>query len=232
MASDTGYVAPPDLGSAERRGQSLLLGGHAVPGAMVQFASPDGFHAEAAADAQGRWSVAVPAPSAAPAMYALSARIGERVVRGEGALLALPAPGPPAMLARAGFAALPLGGPSPGLRIMALDYDAGGGAAVAGIGPARARVRLSIDGMQAGLDQADAQGRFAVLGANAPLENGNRRLKVEIEGGQTEVDAAVTHPAPLGGKAFRAVRQAGGWRVDWARSGGGVQTTLVFDTAP
>lgn len=233
---DTGYMAPPELVGAARLNQRLVLSGAAAPGAEVRLDAPDGSGAAAVADAKGGWSLTVPAPGAQPSMYALSARIGERVIRAEGAVLALPQPGPPAVLARAGVAALPLEGPSPRLHITTLDYDAGGGAAVGGVGPARARVRLSIDGMEAGLDQADARGRFAVLGANRPLEEGARRLVVEVTGGRAEALAQVSPAAPLGQAAFRAVRQDGGWRVDWARSGGGVQTTLVFDlpagTAP
>jgi hypothetical protein len=155
------------------------------------------------------------------------------VVRAEGAVLALPPPGPPVVLARAGFAALPLEGPSQRLQVTALDYDAGGGAAVAGVGPARARVRLTIDGAEAGLDQADARGRFAVIGASRPLLPGARRLRVEADGGgRAEALAQVASVEPLGAAAYRAVRQDGGWRVDWARAGGGVQSTFVFDLPP
>jgi hypothetical protein len=163
-------------------------------------------------------------------MYALSARIGERVVRAEGAVMALPPPGPPVLVGRSGFAALPLQGPAPRLQITALDYDSGGGAAVAGVGPARARVRLTIDGVEAGLDQADAKGRFAVIGANRPLEPGARVLRVEAGGGgSAEARVQVRPVQPLGGVPFRTERQEGGWRLDWARAGGGVQSTFVFD---
>ncbi|OYX32497.1 MAG: hypothetical protein B7Y99_08445 [Caulobacterales bacterium 32-69-10] len=235
-APDAGYVAPPEIVSGVRRPQGLALSGTAPAGAEVQLVAPDGKGGMATADDKGAWSLIVPAPMAAPAMYALSARIGERVVRAEGAVLAVPAPGPPVVLARAGFAALPLEGPLPRLQVTALDYDAGGGAAVAGVGPARARVRLSIDGVEAGLDQSDARGRFAVIGANRPLEPGARRLRVEADGGAqaltADVLAQVSPVAPLNGSAFRAVRQDGGWRVDWARAGGGVQSTFVFDVPP
>ncbi|HTI68239.1 MAG TPA: hypothetical protein VL460_11900 [Caulobacteraceae bacterium] len=232
VQADTGYVAPPELVGAARQAGRLVLSGRAPAGAEVLLASPDGSSAGAKADGRGMWSLSVPAPAAAPAMYALSARIGERVVRAEGAVLALPLPGPPALLARAGVAALPLEGPSRGLSLTALDYDEGGGAAVAGVSPAGARVRLSIDGIQAGLDQADARGRFAVLGASRPLEPGQRRLRVEMDGAApAQAAVMVSRAAPLGRAAFRAERQAGGWRVDWARAGGGVQTTLVFDVA-
>ncbi len=109
---------------------------------------------------------------------------------------------------------------------------------MAGVGPARARVRLTIDGAEAGLDQSDARGRFAVIGANRPLEPGPRRLHVEADGGgragvlAADALAQISPVAPLAGSAFRAVRQDGGWRVDWARAGGGVQSTFVFDVQP
>ena len=79
---------------------------------------------------------------------------------------------------------------------------------------------MTIDGAPAGLDQADARGRFAGIGANQPLRNGGRRLRVETQGDAAAVAVAVTPAPPLGRSAFRAVREPGGWRVDWARAGG------------
>jgi hypothetical protein len=229
--ADTGYLAPPELATAVRQGGRLTLSGRAPGSSQVRLVSPDGTMATAAADDQGRWSLSVPAPRAAPAMFALSAAVGDRVVRAEGAVLALPPSGPAAVLARAGTGVVPLDGPSRQLRVTALDYDEGGGAAVAGTSPPGARVRLSIDGAQDGFDQADAQGRFAVVGAARPLTPGSRRLLVEMDGAApAALVASVSPAAPLGKTAFRAVRQEGAWRIDWARAGGGVQTTVVFDT--
>jgi hypothetical protein len=229
--ADTGYLFPPELAAAVRLGGRLTFSGSAPANAQVRLVSPDGSMASAMADGQGRWSLAVPAPAETPAMYALSAMVGDRVVRAEGAVLALPPSGPPAVLARAGTGVAPLDGPSKRLRVTALDYDEGGGAAVAGTSPPGARVRLSIDGAPDGFDQADTAGRFAVVGANRPLTPGSRRLLVEMDGAPpAERVVAVSPAAPLGRAAFRAVRQDGAWRVDWARPGGGVQTTVVFDT--
>lgn len=162
-------------------------------------------------------------------MYAFSAAIGTRVLRAEGAVLLAPPPGPAALLVRAGYAALTVGGPERIPRVVTLDYDVGGAAAVAGFASPRAEVRLSLDGRPAGLDQADVSGRFGVLASNAPLAPGSRRLQVEANGVRAELTAQVSPAAPLAGAPFRAIREAGAWRVDWAPSGGGVQTTLVFD---
>ena len=223
-----GYMAPPELIGADRRGGATTLRGRATPGAKISLVSPDGSAAAAIADASGAWSVRLPSPQASPAMYALAAQVGARVLRAEGAVLLAPSPGPPVLVVRAGYAALALGPSEPSPRVVALDYDAGGAAAVAGFTAPRAEVRLSLDGRPAGIDQADANGRFAVLAASAPLNPGPRCLQVEANGSRAEVVAVVSPPGPLQGP-FRAVREAGAWRVDWAPAGGGVQTTLVFD---
>jgi hypothetical protein len=230
VAAAAGYLAPPDLGAARRTSAGLVLQGQAPPGATVNLASPEGIRLSTTAAADGRWSLTLPAP-AAPAMFALSAVLGQRTLRAEGAVLVLPEPGPPGLLLRAGFAAVPLGAPASPPVVAALDYDRGGGAAVAGLTRPMTRVRLSVDGAAAGLSQADELGRFAVLAANRPLAPGRRRLQIDADPGQTEVEVTVSRPETLGRAVYRAVRQDGAWRIDWSPSGGGVQTTVVFDRA-
>ena len=226
----TGYLAPPDLAGAQRTATGLALQGHAPAGVTVNLASPEGARLSVAAGADGRWSLTVPSP-ARPGMFALSANLDGRTIRAEGAVLILPEPGPPALLVRAGFAAAPLGAAARTPSVTALDYDRGGGAAVAGLARPMARVRLSIDGMAAGVAQADEDGRFAVLAANRPLSPGRRRLQIDTDAGQAEVQVEVSQPVPLGEAVYRASRLEGGWRIDWVPAGGGVQTTVVFDQA-
>jgi hypothetical protein len=225
------YLAPPALTAARRGPAGVRLEGTAPAGAEVAFAQPSGPGPVARAGPDGRWSVALPV-SAKPALFALAARLqGGRVVRAEGAVLVLPEPGPAAMLARAGTAALDLRKGAGAPVITSLDYDSGGGAAVGGLAQPMARVRLSIDGMVAGLGRADENGRFDVIAANGQLAPGERRLQVETETGRTSVVAPVSTAAALGTQAYRATREPGAWRVDWAPAGGGVQTTLVLDAA-
>jgi hypothetical protein len=226
-AAAAGYLAPPELAGATRSQGQVTLRGRAAPGAQVTLAAPDGFRSEVRAGSDGAWSVAVPAPEA-PRLFALSARVGERVIPAQGAVVVLPGTGAAALLARAGYAALPLETGAGGLRIVALDYDTGGGAAIAGVAAPKARVSLSIDGEPAGLAQADSDGRFAVMASNQALTPGLRRIEVATDRGRASVRTPVSVPAPLG-SPYRVERQPGGWRVDWAPSGGGVQTTVVFD---
>jgi hypothetical protein len=228
-AGPEGFLAPPSIESARRTGAELVLTGTAPTGAAaVRLTSPEGLSLVAQAGADGRWALSLPTPSE-PLMFAVAADVGGRQVPAQGPLILLPAPGPPAMMARAGFAALPIGAPAGVPAVAALDYDAGGGAAVAGFARPDTRVRLSLDGAAAGISQADEAGRFAVIAANRPLSPGRRRLQVETETGEADVDVDVSRPEPLGSLAYRAERQADGWRIDWAPAGGGVQTTVVFD---
>ena len=232
-ASNAGYLTPPQLSLAVRRPDGAVhLTGAAVAGARVHLASPEGAAFEATAAPDGAWALDLP-PAVTPRMFSVSAEAGDETVRAEGALLVLPLPASPALLVRAGFAALVLG-PTPAPKaagIVALDYDGGGGAAVAGFASPGAQVRVSLDGQPAGLDQANAKGRFAVMAPNRRLAAGRRRIEIEAQGAPPiGVEAEVSPPAPLSAP-YRAVRQAGAWRVDWAPPGGGVQTTLVFDGA-
>lgn len=228
-ASNAGYLTPPQLSLAVRQPDGAVrLTGTAAAGARVRLASPQGASFGATAGPDGAWSLDLPV-AATPSMFAVSAEAGGETVRAEGALLVLPAPGPPGLLTRAGFAALVLGSAPRAAGIVALDYDSAGGAAVAGFAPPGVQVRLSLDGQPAGLDQANSKGRFAVMAPNRRLSNGRRRIEIEAQGAPpASVEAEVSPPAPLT-TPYRAVRQAGAWRVDWTPPGGGVQTTLVFD---
>ena len=229
-ASNGGYLAPPQFNLAERGPDGVVrLTGTAAADAKVSLASPDGTAFTAMAGADGVWSLSLP-PATAPRMFAVSADAGGETVRAEGALLVLPAPGPPGLLARAGSAAQVLGAAPKAARVVALDYDGEGGAAVAGFAPPGGQIRLSLDGQPAGVDQANAKGRFAVMAPNRRLPAGQRRIEIEVQGAPpASVEAEVSPPQPLSAP-YRATRQNGAWRIDWRPPGGGVQTTLVFDS--
>ena len=230
VSSNAGYVAPPSLTSAARLASGVVqLKGTVSPGAQIRLASPDGAAFGATAGEDGAWTLDLPA-SSEPRMFSVAAQAGPATLRGEGALIVLPAPGPPALLARAGFAAVPLSQGSGATEIVALDYDSGGGAAIAGLAAPDAEVRLTMDNEPAGIGQADAAGRFAILAPNRRLSSGTHTLAVEVQSGNASARASVQPPIDLTAP-FRAARQPGAWRMDWALPGGGVQTTLVFDAA-
>ena len=237
-AGDAGFLMPPVVLRAEPRADGgVRLLGRAPPDALVRLVSPDGRALGATADPSGGWGADLPAVDA-PQMFALSADLGGRTLRAEGALaLTPPSARATALLARAGAPAVPLGArgtAAGGPQIAAVDFDRGGGLAVAGRAAAGARLRLQVDGAAMGDGQADGSGRFGLLdvggqatGTGAPARS--RRVRVEAADGAAdalEVDTGV--PAPLAGP-FRAARAAGGWRVDWAPPGGGVQSLFLPD---
>ncbi len=226
------YLPPPTVSGAERTGDGAVrLAGHGPADALVRLRSPDGGGATALAGGDGRWTLTLPA-SDAPRLYALQAELPGRVVRGEGAIAVLPPPAVPALTLRAGFAGAPAGQGQPGrLRLVTFDFD-GGGAAVGGFAPPRARVRLSVDGGTVGVTNADAEGRFAVLAVVRNVAAGPHRIRVDTPQGlsieQTVEVADAVLPAD---QAFAAARAPGGWRISWQLPGGGAQSSLVFEDA-
>lgn len=228
LSEPTGYAAPPELTDAVRGADgAVTLAGKAQPETRVRLNSPEGEAIDVTVARDGTWTATL-APSPSPRMYAFAAEAAGRSIRGEGPVLVLPAPGPPALSPRAGFGAVALGRAGRPV-IVAFDYDSAGGAAVAGLAPPRASVRLLIDGTQAGSDQADDLGRFAIMAPGVTVAPGRRTLQVATAAAADEVQVMVSAPARPGPAAYLARREEGRWRIDWAVPGGGVQTTLVFD---
>lgn len=233
-AVDTaGYLAPPTLVAAVRDANGgVTLSGHAPGDAEVRLREPGGAAFSATATDEGDWSMQLP-PSDTPRMFAFDGEVSGRLLHGEGAILALPAPAPVAVLTRASYGALPIGALPGPLRIAAVDYDGGGGGSISGLAAPRAPVRFVLDGQTVGGGRADDQGRFALLDLNAraPFGPGAHTVRIESPSGSAQVELTVTSAKDLGEQAFRTVREAGVWRTDWRSPGGGVQTTLVFDAA-
>ncbi len=226
-AAEQGYLAPPQVIRADIDPAGVIsLNGGAGPGAKVELQSPEGEGRSTTAQASGAWRLRLPAVSR-PRMFALSEIVDGRVVHAEGALIVLPRPAPAAVLARAGFGSLILehSGPEPSLTT--IDYDPGGFAAFSGTAKPGSTVRLSLDGAPAGLAQADAMGRYAVLAANHRLSFGAHLASLATGSGEIRRSFQLIQPGPLT-SPYQAQGEADGWRVEWAAPGGGVQTTLIL----
>jgi hypothetical protein len=231
----SGYLEPPAIEKATRDSRGVItLVGQAPAGAEVRLQQPDGGAFSATAGDDGTWSIALPA-SAAARMFSLEGEEAGRVIHGEGALVTLPAPGPPAVLARAGYGTLILGQAPGPLRIGAIDYDGAGGGAISGVTERRAPVRFVLDDQPVGAGEADAAGRFTILDVSArkPLTPGVHTFRVETQTqgrtGAVEGRWPVTVAAAPGEAVFDAVRMNGAYRLDWRIPGGGMQTTVIFD---
>jgi len=223
-----GYLAPPRVVQAARRGQGVLLTVATAPGAAVRLASPDGAAITGAADRSGAVSLTAPAgPN--PRLYSLSEMVGGRLARAVGYVAVLPAPGPPAALLRPAAAAVLPGSQAPAQRgVLAVDYDASGAAMASGRASPGETVRLILDGKDAGEDPADAAGVFNAS-LSKSLTPGPHVL--DVVGPRLRAGASFTasRSGGLANTFFDATRMDGVWRIDLLTPGGGVQSTILFD---
>lgn len=229
-APNPGYRAAPQLaGVTLGPDGAVTLAGRAMPSSQVLMVSPAGVSIETTADGSGAWT-ALLGPVSEPALYRLAAESGGRRVEAEGLVAVLP--GVPAVaLLRAGAGA-EVEDPGKGaLKILAVDYDSGGGAVVSGKGRAGAPVRVLVDGQLAIEGAADAGGRFS-LSLPKPLAPGIRRLQVLTPQAMSAADITVAEPVPPKDGPYRAVPDPAGWRINWVTPGGGPQTTLLLGPAP
>ena len=224
-AQDAGYMAAPRVDTVRASpGGGVVLSGAAPAGGKVRLATPAGEAMFAAADRQGRW--AIPLPAAAEArIFGLSVTVGARAAQAEGYVLVTPA-GKAAVL-RAGASARRIDQtPAPGLR--AIDFDRGGGFLVSASVPPGATVILRVDGRQAPLARAGANGRYeASLGSPTPVRPGAHEVQVSGDGFNDQVEVRTTPAAPLAQGPLRSQFTPAGLQVDWMTPGGGVQSTIL-----
>ncbi len=226
IASEASYLAPPrPTAVVIDRGGGLRVSGQAPRRSAVELVSPEGEQAQTIANARGDWTTRLP-PSSAPKLYAISALLGGRTLHAEGALVTTPGAAVPAVVLRAGYAALPLK-PGRATEIATVDYDPSGFIAVAGEAPPHARLALRVDGSPASVGQADETGRYALLAENRRLSLGAHQLQVIGPDRTAERAVTLDPPAPLTAP-YLALPSPSGWRVEWALNGGGVQTTLIL----
>jgi len=224
---EAGYAEPPRVISAERISGEVIIEGKARPDSRVRLVTPEGQAFGGTAGADGAW--AMPTSTAGgPQLYAVGEDLGGRVVRGEGAVLALPA-GRPAALLRAGGGALALGAPSPSVQIGSVDYDASGWAFVSGLAAPGAAVQLQIDSEAPTDGKADSAGRYSFTLKPSDLGAGHHHLTVSSGASSATTDVAVSPAGPISDSPFQATREARDWRINWRTPGGGVQTSLILD---
>lgn len=226
-APHAGYLKPPRLVSAARQGATVVLSGQAEPLASVRLGAPTGEVLAGKADAAGYWRLTAPLASE-PRLYGLSMTLEDRTVQAQGYMMVTPSGN--AVLLRAGTGAQVLGQFSPSPRVLAIDYDRGGGGVISGVGTPGAGLGVRVDRVTRGEGKVDSDGRFTISLSQA-LEVGARTIQVAGEGGEQQVVVEISTPrAPTAGPV-RSTPTAVGWRVDWMTPGGGVQTTQLLEGA-
>ncbi|MCA1936529.1 MAG: hypothetical protein LDL37_13855 [Asticcacaulis sp.] len=226
VATNRGYVKSPEVTSvAVTAAGELLVTGAALPEARVRLTSPSGQAYGVTAGSDGRFQASLPQMSGG-SFYDLAMETEGRLMRAEGRLFVPPASDigapPRSVLLRPGASALPLW-PQAGL-IAVVDYDAGGAMAVSGRTDPGIMVDVEIDGQPA---LEVRSGENGVYTAALPVRGGLRsgtvtigiRARDRFETRQVSLRQPSTEGATLMGVA---------WYVDWAISGGGLQTTVVF----
>ena len=225
IAPHAGYLKPPRLVSTARQGATVVLSGEAEPLASVRLGAPTGEVLTGKTDASGRWRVVAPLASE-PRLYGLSMTLENRTVQAQGYLMITPSAN--AVLLRAGTGAQVLGQSSPSPRVLAIDYDRGGGGVISGVGAPGAGLGVRVDRTTRGQGKVDDNGRFTISLSQA-FESGARTIQVAGEGGEQQVVVEVSPPQPPTAGPVRSTPTPVGWRVDWMTPGGGVQTTQLLE---
>lgn len=221
-AEKAGYLPAPEIAQVvPGPAGGVIVHGAAKPGGRIRATTPSGEAYGATADRDGRFALELPAREAT-LLVALSVEERGRSTPAEGWLFVPTGELSRAALLRPGAAAEVLGA-EPG-ALAAVDYDLAGGAALSGKVDANVAVRISVDGSQAGEAVSGADGRYQLRLAR--LSPGARRIQVAAGDDRVERDVALAAAAPAG--AFGAVRESGGWRVNWNTPGGGVQSTFIL----
>jgi len=227
-SAQTSYLAPPRVTSAVRMdGGGVALAGRTDPEARVRLQSFDGAAYGVTAGADGTWTLVTP-PGQGVRLLGVSEVVASRAVQSMGYLAVLPGSGQAAILLRAGGGSQTLAAPASAPWISAIDFDAGGGAVICGLGRPGSPVRVVVDGVMAGEARPDADGRFSVAPTFA-LKPGDHQADVQSATGEGHASFFVSASPPLSTPPFVGQRQATGWRIDWLTPGGAPQTTLAFD---
>jgi hypothetical protein len=222
-----GYLKPPSVMTAVRQGNAVVLSGQAEPLSSVRLGAPTGEALVGKTDAAGGWRLVMPL-AAEPRLYGLSMTLEGRTVQAQGYLMV--APNGAAVLLRAGSGAEVMGQSSPSPRVLAIDYDRGGGAVVSGVGTPGAGLGVRVDRTTRGGGKIGPDGRFAIS-LDQPLMTGAHTVQVAGEGGEQQVVIEVSPPAAPTNGPVSSRLTAMGWRVDWMTPGGGLQSTQLLGGA-
>jgi len=230
------YIVPPELKAAQHSAAGgVELRGTSRPDAQIRLLTSDGGMLSAVADHSGYWEMR--APSVDPRLFALAEETGGRLVRSRGFIAILPAPGIPALVLRPGAGPHAFGSAHSQPVIGAVDFDRGGAGVVSGLAAPGQALRVQVDGAEVGEGRSDAAGYFSISLAEM-LKPGAHTAVVRAVNDQGQLGQPAQASFEVGPASMpltpplTAQRLEGGWRIDWVTPGGGVQTTIAFDTEP
>lgn len=204
-----GWVMPPQIESARRDGDVLVLVGRADPGGRVVLRAAGGVAYAVGADATGQFQVQISKPSI-DTVFDIESQQGQEAAPAPTRLLVAADPSGPIALIASGS---PTGRLDPAGALDVMDAD---GQARLASGRARPSetVKLGVNGNEI-TTTADPQGRWTVA-----LPAGSSSVML----------AGRTYAAPaVQDSATGLERLAGGWRFNWRASDGALQTSWFPD---
>jgi hypothetical protein len=221
-----GYSRAPQVTNVEAAGGgAYVVSGLAMPNGRVRFSYGGDRAIGVTADAKGRFRAPLPVgPDGG--LYDLSIEDEGRLMHAEGRLFIPPEHPEKSVLIRPGAPSQSLLDRS--LPIAVVDYDAAGAIAVSGHIATHNIVNVLIDGDIRAQVRPDDSRAYSALSQIAPPTRTPVKVAIEVQadGKSASRDISVSLPDPAKGDQMSAI--PGGWRVDAALPGGGMQTILVF----
>lgn len=219
-----GYARAPQILSVTGSGGVATVSGQAVPEGRVRFLYGGQRAIGVTADSKGRFKADLPL-SGQGGLFDVAVEDTGRLVQAEGRLFIPPEAPQKAVLMRSGSSSLPVAPQGQGIAFV--DYDAAGAMMITGVAKPGAAISAVVDGeswpKQA---QAATDGSFTAVTQIPPPGDTVAAVNVTVQAGGQSFQRAVPVSHPTAGDSVTPVD--GGWRVDWAVPGGGMQTTIVF----
>ncbi len=221
-----GYSPAPQILSVTGNGNTAIITGQALPGGRVRILYGEQRAIGLTADTKGRFSADVPlGPEGG--LFDISMDDAGRMMQAEGRLF-IPLGAPQkAILLRGGAPSLAVS-PKAVQGVAVIDYDAAGAMTVMGRVTPGAAIVVTVDNESwPKQPPAGADGLFVAVCQFLPPQADTTPINVTVAAGSQTWNRVIAVSAPPSGDRITAV-EGGGWRVDWAVPGGGMQTAMVF----
>ena len=218
-----GYASAPQITSVAAGAAGMIaITGKALPGARVRIQYDGGHNAGITADSRGGYRADLPLP-AQGALYDISTEDSGRQMPAEGRLFVPSSAPAKAVILRAGLPGRMLGDETESLAVM--DFDGGGALVLSGKVAPKTEVTLDVDNQGTASVVSDARGGYYLQVKVSPPAEGTTMSLSLVAGG---VNVRKVLPFANAASGDRITPVDGGWRVDWAVPGGGMQTTVVY----
>lgn len=223
VQDEAAYAMPPVVSAVARQGDgSLVVSGTATADERIRLVDLSGRTHGTTADAEGAFSLALPANETGDHLLSLTVQRAGRAVSSDGWLFAPRAAPQRAVMLRPGAASLPIGA-APLLAVV--DHDGGGGVALSGRAEAGATVEIGLDGQPRG---AVVAGPDDLWSTSLVLEGptGSHLFTVASSGRRESVTIPLSASDPA--QPVEVSILDGAIRVAWRLPGGGAQTTWII----